>query len=71
MQDWHDYHLFGYSVDGEQDRITFHLTWPYEGDEKLERHTLVFTQIEGYYFQYDLGGNIIFSIEERPLGAFV
>ncbi len=79
MRSWHDYHLTGYSVDGELQRIEFRLSWPYEKTdvppyEHMDiprKALLVFSRVEGYFFEHDLNGSIIFSIEEIPLEQFL
>lgn len=71
MHSWHDYHLNGYSVEGAKRQITFDVSWPYESSIDIKRASVVFTEVEGYFFEHDLGGNILYSISEEPLEAFL
>ena len=71
MRSWHDYHLVGYSVDGETQRITLKVVWPYETTTDILSASIEFSGVEGYFLEHDLGGNIIFSIEICPLKPFL
>jgi len=71
LECFHDYHLTGYSVDGDPATITFKLCWPYDSQVEVLKALLVFTQVEGYFFAHDLGGNIISEIAEMPLMPFI
>jgi hypothetical protein len=71
MRSWHDYQIIGYSVDGTKREITFNITWPYETDTDIRRADVIFSNVEGYFFEHDLGGNILYSIAEGPLEAFL
>ena len=71
MRSWHDYHLNGYSVEGAKRYITFEVSWPYEASTDIKRASVVFADVEGYFFEHDLGGNILYSISEEPLEAFL
>jgi hypothetical protein len=71
MRSWHDYHLTGYAVAGLERRISFELSWPYETATEVRHARLVFLGVEGYFFEHDLGGNILYSIEEEPLDDFL
>ncbi len=71
MRSWHDYHLVGYSVAEAGRKITFEVTWPYETKADVRRANVVFSNVEGYFFEHDLGGNILYSISEESLHALL
>jgi hypothetical protein len=71
MRHWHDYHLTGYAVDGAERRICLDVYWPYETKTDVHRARLIFSGVEGYFFEHDLGGNILYSIEEDSVASFV
>ncbi len=71
MRSWHDYHLTGYSVDGPGARVVFKVSWPYDTDTDVKAASVTFTGVAGYFFEHDLGSNIVYSISESPLGAFL
>jgi hypothetical protein len=71
MRAWHDYHLTGYAVDGTNARITFEVSWPYESEADIGRAVVVFSGVEGYFFEHDLGANILYSLAEQPLEPFL
>jgi hypothetical protein len=71
MRSWHDYHLVAYSVDGLNRQIQFDVRWPYDADTDIDRATVLFSEVEGYFFEHDLGGNILDSITEVPVDAFL
>jgi len=68
MKSFHDYHLTGYEVDGQRRELRLNLAWLYlEGDKSLQPECLVFSGVEDYFFEHDLGVNVVYSIEEVPL----
>jgi hypothetical protein len=71
MRSWHDYHLTGYSVEGVKRQITFDVSWPYELSIDIKRASIIFSEVQGYYFEHDLGGNILYSISEEFLETFL
>jgi hypothetical protein len=71
MRSWHDYHFTGYSVEGTKRQITIDVWWPYESSIDIKRASVVFSEVEGYFFGHDLGQNILYSISEEPLEAFL
>lgn len=71
MRSWHDYHLNSYSVEGAKRQITFEVSWPYESSIDIKRASIVFTEVEGYFFEHDLGRNILYSISEESLENFL
>lgn len=71
MRSWHDYHLTAYAVDGVARRVTFDVSWPYEAETDVRRARLVFSGVEGYFFEHDLGENILYSIQEESLEEFL
>jgi hypothetical protein len=71
MRAWHDYHLTGYKVDGVGHEITFEVSWPYKSSTDIAFAFVVFSEVEGYFFEHDLGANILYSLAEEPLEAFL
>lgn len=71
MCQWHDYHLTGYRVDGECRTLTLSLAWLYEGVAPRPRVHLVFSGVEGYLFEHDLGIGVVACIGEEDLPAFL
>ena len=68
MKSYHDYHLTGYEVDGEVREVRLHLAWQYPDDPTPRSpETVVFEGVEDYFFEHDLGVNIVYSVEEVPL----
>ncbi len=67
MRAWHDYHITAYTVDGANACISFELVWPYDTETDIKRATVIFSGVAGYFIEYDLGINIVFEFEERPL----
>ncbi len=68
MKSYHDYHLTGYEIDGELREVRMHLAWQYASDPTPRpTETVVFEGVEDYFFEHDLGVNIVYSIEEVPL----
>ena len=71
LRAWHDYRLTGFSVDGAKGRITFDVSWPYDTAIDIRRALVVFSGVAGYFFEHDLGTNILYSLSEQPLEPFL
>ncbi len=70
MKSYHDYHLTGYEIDGELREVRMHLAWQYPNEPTPRPpETVVFEGVEDYFFEHDLGVNIVYSVEEVPLLA--
>ena len=67
LPSFHDYYLTGYTVDGERDEIHLTLRWRDEPQGKFPDVTVTFGGVAAYFFEHDLGQNILFDIEEFPL----
>ena len=68
MNSFHDYHLTGYEVDGQRRELRLNLAWLYPTDaEPREPARLIFSGVEDYFFEHDLGVNIVYAIEEIAL----
>lgn len=65
LKSFHDYHLIGYEVDGQRRELRLNLAWLYsEGSEPRPPEQVVFSDVEDYFFEHDLGVNIVYAIEE-------
>jgi len=66
----HDHFLVSYAVNCETRQITLHAKRdpriPARTEERTN-HTVVFNGVEGYQFENDNFGNIIFSLEAVPI----
>lgn len=71
MRRWHDYHLTAFAVDGAAGRISLDVSWPYETEIDVRRARVVFSGVLGYFFEHDLGGNILYSISEEAIEPFL
>ena len=71
MHTWHDYHLTGFAVDGAQEKITFNVSWPLPAGPEPRSAVVVFSGVAGYFFEHDLGTNIILSLDEESLQNFL
>src|SRR5260221_4121420 len=71
MRSWHDYHLNGYRVDSERREVSLSLKWPEHTSVDMPSAQLVFSGVVDYFFEHDLGSNIVFAIEESPIESFV
>ena len=70
MKSFHDYHLIGYEVDGELRELRMSLAWQYPDDPTPRpSEKVVFEGVEDYFFEHDLGINIVYAIEEVSLFA--
>jgi hypothetical protein len=63
LPSFHDDYLVGYAVDCEARRITLRIRGPQSGRVS----TVEFSGVEGYCFEGDALGNIIFSLERVPV----
>lgn len=71
MRSWHDFHITGYAVNGEQREISFEVKWPYESESVARRAKIVFCGVEAYFLEHDLGANIVYDFSEQPLRQFL
>ena len=71
MRAWHDYNLIAYSVDGCARKITFDVVWPASSVVDIPRARIVFSGVEGYFFEHDLGVNILYSLTEVAVDRFL
>jgi len=71
MHSWHDFHITGYTVNGKGKELAFDLEWPYESKTDIQRARLRFTGVECYYLEHDLGSNIVYAFEDKPLRVFL
>jgi hypothetical protein len=71
MRSWHDYRLNGYRVDGERKELSLSLVWREHTSVEVPSAELVFSGVVDYFFEHDLGTNIVFAIEESPVEPFV
>jgi len=62
MQSFHDYHLTGYSVDGQA---------PPDAEIPRPPQILVFLGVQDYFLEHDMGINIVYGIEEVSLEEHV
>jgi hypothetical protein len=68
LPSFHDDYLVGYDVDCEARRIRLHIK---SSLEQATPSTVVFTGVDGYCFENDAFGNIIFDLEPVSLEWFV
>src|SRR5438067_1692841 len=68
MRSWHDYHLTGYRVDGERKELSLSVR---DSTKSASSENVVFSGVVDYFFEHDLGTNIIYAIEESPIEPFV
>lgn len=68
MNTWQDYHIYGYSVDSLNRRLTFTLAW-LEGDAE-DVATLEFFGVCGYELNNDSMVSVIAAFEEVNLDRF-
>jgi hypothetical protein len=62
----HDNHLVSYEVLSEQRKIVLRTEYR-DGGAVPEVTTVIFTGVEGYHFQRDCFGNILFDVEKVPV----
>ena len=68
LPSFHDYLLTGHAVDGERKTISFTVRWPHgEIAVDIRRASITFSGVAAYFFEHDLGQNILYAIEEFPL----
>jgi len=71
MRSFHDHYISGYHVDGRTRSLQLDIARPEDDQNSVVSLQLVFSDVEGYFLEHDLAINIIFAIEEQPLGEFV
>jgi len=71
VRSWHDYQIVGYRVDGERDQLFLELRWKEGTRVDVPQADLTFSGVSDYLLQHDLGGNIVFSIDESSIEEFV
>jgi hypothetical protein len=71
MRAWHDYNLVAYSVDGRARQITFDVVWPASSTADIPKARIVFSGVEAYFFEHDLGVNILNSVTEVSVDDFL
>lgn len=73
MKSFHDYHLTGYSVDGQAKEVRLRLEWLSPQDPETPRppQMLVFQGVQDYFFEHDMGINIVYGVEEVSLEEHV
>jgi hypothetical protein len=68
LPSFHDDYLISYEVDCEARYIRIRVReWEPEGRTR----TVVFNGVEGYQFNHDAFGNIVFSLEPVPIEEFI
>jgi hypothetical protein len=65
----HDYYLVKYSVDCEMRQVVMRVRKDWDVPKNFR--TIVFDDVEGYRFENDNFGNIIFSLETIPIKEFL
>jgi hypothetical protein len=68
LPSFHDDYLIGYTVDCERRQINLRIR---SCRAASVIYTVIFTGVEGYHFENDAFGNIIFALEQPPLETFV
>jgi len=63
LPSFHDDYVVGYEVDCEGRQIKLHIKPCAPVPEQAGVSTVVFTGVEGYHFEDDAFGNIIFALE--------
>jgi len=71
LPSFHDDYLIGYEVDCEGRQIKLFIKPPAWAAEQAGVSTVVFTGVEGYSFENDAFGNIIFALEAVTMAGFV
>ena len=71
LPSFHDDYLIGYEVDCEGRQIKLHIKPAPWVVEQAGVSTVVFTGVDGYHFENDAFGNIIFDLEVVPTAGFV
>lgn len=71
MRSWHDYRLDGYRVNGARKEVELSLKWSEGTPSQVPSARLLFSGVADYFFEHDLGINIVFAIEEEPIEPFV
>ena len=71
LPSFHDDYLVGYEVNCVGRQIKLYIKPPAWAAERAGVSTVVFTGVEGYSFENDAFGNIIFALEAVTMAAFV
>jgi len=71
LPSFHDDYLVGYEVDCEGRQIKLHIKPAPWVAEQASVSTVVFTGVDGYNFESDAFGNIIFDLKAEPPAWFV
>jgi len=71
LPSFHDDYLVGYEVDCEGRQIKLHIKSAASVAEEAGVSTVIFTGVDGYHFENDAFGNIIFDLETVPTAGFV
>ena len=71
LPSFHDDFLVGYEVDCEGREIKLHIKPAASVAQQARCSTVLFTGVEGYRFENDAFGNIIFDLETVDLAGFV
>lgn len=71
LPSFHDDYLVSYEVDCKGRQIKMHIKSAATVAEEAVVSTVVFTGVDGYHFEDDAFGNIIFDLEEVPTAGFV
>src|SRR5438105_3269668 len=71
LPSFHDDYLVGYEVDCEGRQVKLHIKPAASVADHAGMRTVVFTGVEGYDFENDAFGNIIFDLEAVTTAVFV
>ena len=71
LPSFHDDYLVGYEVDCEGRQIKLHIKPAPWMAKQAGVSTVVFTGVDGYHFENDAFGNIIFDLEAVTIAGFV
>ncbi len=71
LPSFHDCLVVGYEVDCEAREIRLRIKPPGPDAEQEGVSTVVFEDVQGYHFEHDAFGNIVFDLESVPLESFV
>jgi len=61
----------GYEVDCEARELKLHIKSPVSDAAQEGISTVVFVDVQGYHFEHDAFGNIVFDLECVPMDRFV
>jgi hypothetical protein len=68
---FHDSLVVGYEVDCEARELRLHIRPPVSDAAREGVSTVVFAGVQGYHFEHDAFGNIVFDLESVPMEWFV